>query len=102
MLMCAAGVIRRRTPKDLTQAFFARLLEHHSFASASPELGKFRSYILTASKHFLASEWKHRRAQKRGGGSGCSPWIGRWRKSGSTWEPATMPRPTKLFDKQWP
>ena len=44
--------------QDLTQDFFTKLLERSSLARATPELGKFRSYLLTAMKHFLASEWK--------------------------------------------
>jgi DNA-directed RNA polymerase specialized sigma24 family protein len=87
--------------QDLTQAFFARLLEHHSFASASPELGKFRSYILTAMKHFLASEWKHRRAQKRGGGSWMLSLDWAVAEERFDLEPATQVSPDKLFDKQW-
>ena len=98
--------VRRRgysTPdaQDLTQAFFARLLEHHSFASASPELGKFRSYILTAMKHFLASEWKHRRAQKRGGGSWMLSLDWAVAEERFDLEPATHASPDKLFEKQW-
>ena len=38
--------------QDLTQEFFAKLLERSSFARATPELGKFRSYLLTAMKNF--------------------------------------------------
>src|SRR5258708_29787694 len=44
--------------QDLTQEFFAKLLERSSLTNATPELGKFRSYLLTPLKYFLASEWK--------------------------------------------
>ena len=54
--------------QDLTQSFFARLIETGGFASADPERGRFRSYLLGAMKHFLANEWHRARAQKRGGG----------------------------------
>ena len=54
--------------QDLTQSFFARFIETGGFASADPERGRFRSYLLGAMKHFLANEWHRAQAQKRGGG----------------------------------
>ena len=54
--------------QDLTQSFFARIIETGGFASADPERGRFRSYLLGAMKHFLANEWHRAQAQKRGGG----------------------------------
>jgi len=54
--------------EDLTQAFFARLLERNDVAGVSPERGRFRSYLLGAMNHFLSDEWDKARAQKRGGG----------------------------------
>src|SRR5271155_692938 len=54
--------------QDLTQAFFARLLEKNDLAAADPERGRFRSFLLASLKHFLANEWDRQRAQKRGGG----------------------------------
>lgn len=53
--------------QDLTQGFFARLLEKNSFASADRKKGKFRTYLLGALKHFLADEWDKVQAEKRGG-----------------------------------
>jgi RNA polymerase sigma factor (sigma-70 family) len=53
--------------KDLTQGFFLLLLEKKGFASANPDLGKFRTYLLGALKFFLADEWKKQSALKRGG-----------------------------------
>jgi DNA-directed RNA polymerase specialized sigma24 family protein len=54
--------------QDLTQAFFARLLEKNYLAAVVPGKGKFRSFLLASLKHFLANEWDKARAQKRGGG----------------------------------
>lgn len=54
--------------QDLTQAFFARLLENETLTHADPARGRFRSFVLTALKHFLNDEWAKVRAQKRGGG----------------------------------
>ena len=54
--------------QDLTQEFFARLLERHTLAIADPNRGRFRSFLLSTMNHFLAHEWEKVRAQKRGGG----------------------------------
>jgi RNA polymerase sigma-70 factor (ECF subfamily) len=54
--------------EDLTQEFFARLLEHNWVARADPQKGRFRSFLLTALNRFLADQWDKARAQKRGGG----------------------------------
>ncbi|MHC1766699.1 MAG: RNA polymerase sigma factor [Verrucomicrobiia bacterium] len=65
--------IRRRghTPEDaqdLTQAFFARLLQKDYLSDVKQERGRFRSFLLAALRHFLANEWDRTRAAKRGGG----------------------------------
>jgi len=64
--------IRRQTAsasdaEDLTQEFFARLLEKQFLNSADPARGKFRSFLLTAVKHFLYNQRDQSKAQKRGG-----------------------------------
>lgn len=53
---------------DLTQGFFARLLERDGLASADPAKGRFRSYLLAACQHFLANQHDFASARKRGGG----------------------------------
>jgi RNA polymerase sigma-70 factor (ECF subfamily) len=68
-----AYIRRRRYPveeaEDLTQAFFAKLLEEKTtFRRADPGLGKFRSYLLGALGHFLSDEMDKAHAVKRGGG----------------------------------
>src|SRR5687768_2011502 len=54
--------------QDVTQDFFARLLEKELLTAAQPERGRFRAFLLTAFKNFLANEGDKSRAQKRGGG----------------------------------
>ena len=54
--------------QDLTQEFFARLLEKHYLLAADRERGRFRSFLLASLNHFLANEWRRQTAQKRGGG----------------------------------
>src|SRR5215207_5060790 len=53
--------------QDLTQEFFARLLEKDFLRAVDPGKGKFRSFLLAALEHFLANEWRRTQAQKRGG-----------------------------------
>jgi RNA polymerase sigma factor (sigma-70 family) len=53
--------------QDLTQAFFARLLEKDWLAAAEPERGRFRAFMLMTMKRFLANEWDRSQALKRGG-----------------------------------
>jgi RNA polymerase sigma-70 factor (ECF subfamily) len=59
--------------QDMTQAFFARLLERDYLRQADPQRGRFRSFLLTAFKHFLAKERERANAQKRGGGRKTLP-----------------------------
>jgi RNA polymerase sigma factor (sigma-70 family) len=54
--------------EDLTQQFFARFLEKEHYKLAERERGKFRSFLLTAVKHFLINEHERMSARKRGGG----------------------------------
>ena len=44
--------------QDLTQTFFARLLERNAIAGVAPEKGRFRSFLLASMNHFLADEWE--------------------------------------------
>jgi len=54
--------------EDLTQEFFARLLEKGYLQSVNPAKGRFRSFLLASMRHFLANEWDRAKAAKRGGG----------------------------------
>jgi RNA polymerase sigma-70 factor (ECF subfamily) len=53
--------------EDLTQEFFARLLEKHYLRSVDRNKGRFRSFLLAAFQHFAANHRRDARAQKRGG-----------------------------------
>ena len=57
----------RDQAEDLTQGFFARLLERSYLIAVDRSRGRFRSFLLTAVKHFLANEWDRTHALKRGG-----------------------------------
>jgi len=60
--------IPQHDAQDLTQSFFADLIENRAYARADETKGRFRSFLLGTLKHFLAHMRDHDRAQKRGGG----------------------------------
>ena len=85
--------------RDLTQAFFTRLLEREFLATADRERGRFRAFLLTAVQHFLANEYDRERAQKRGGGRQFVPLdfdTGEERYCG---EPQLTPE--ALYERRW-
>ena len=53
--------------RDLTQGYFAPLLEHRNLRDVRPELGRFRSFLLASVKPFLSNELNRESAKK------CSP-----------------------------
>jgi len=60
--------IAQHDAQDLTQGFFADLIENRAYAHADPTKGRFRSFLLGTLKHFVAHARDRERAQKRGGG----------------------------------
>ena len=98
--------VRRRVPdvseaQDLTQAFFAELLEKNYVGSATPERGRFRAFLLTAFKHFLSKEWEKAKAQKRGGGRVPIPLNFDSADSRYSIEPSSGLTAEQLYDRQW-
>ncbi len=87
--------------EDLTQAFFARLLEEGFVASADPAKGRFRSFLLTRLRHFLADEWDRLKAQKRGGGRRVIPLDSGTAETRYQLEPADLHSPDRLFEYRW-
>jgi RNA polymerase sigma-70 factor (ECF subfamily) len=98
--------VRRRghdhhAAQDLTQGFFARLLEKNDLAAADRTRGRFRSFLLTACQHFLANRHDNDTAKKRGGGRAhlsldFADADGRYAR-----EPADETTPERVFDRQW-
>jgi RNA polymerase sigma factor (sigma-70 family) len=98
--------IRRRgfsphDAEDLTQEFFARLLEHGWVAHADREKGRFRTFLLSALNHFLANEWDKARAQKRGGGATLLPLEFGPAETRYCREPADNTTPEQQFERRW-
>src|SRR6201998_3542485 len=61
--------------QDLTQEFFIRVLEGRYLDRADPKKGRFRSFILTSLKFFVADEGDRGGAKKRGGGGPGRPRV---------------------------
>ncbi len=59
----------REEAEDLTQAFFAHVLDHRLVARADPARGRFRAFLLTSLKHFLDTDFVRVHALRRGGGT---------------------------------
>jgi RNA polymerase sigma factor (sigma-70 family) len=86
--------------QDLTQDFFMRVLEGRYLDRADPEKGRFRSFLLTSLKFFVADEEDRHRAQKRGGGAvlplELSSGEERYQR-----EPAHDETPERIFERRW-
>jgi RNA polymerase sigma-70 factor (ECF subfamily) len=87
--------------QDLTQSFFATLIETRGFASADPERGRFRSYLLGAMKHFLANEWHRARTKKRGGDVTFLDLDALDPEARYALAPARSADPDAGFDREW-
>ncbi len=87
--------------QDLTQEFFARLLEQNWLAQADRERGRFRTFLLAALSHFLANEWDKARAQKRGGAIQFVPLQLDDAETRYGQEPADPVTPEQCFERRW-
>lgn len=97
--------LRRRGYKaeeaqDLTQEFFIRVLEGRYLDRADPEKGRFRSFILTSLKFFVADEEDRRRAHKRGGDVLVAAEVSRGEERYQR-EPAHEETPERIFERRW-
>ena len=91
----------REQAEDYVQAFFARMLEKEDFSKADPARGKFRSFLLSSLKHFVANENKRARAEKRGGGTPILRLDFDFAENQYGREPADRKTPDKLFEHSW-
>ena len=89
--------------QDLTQSFFAYLLEHKIYARVDRRKGKFRSFLLASVKNFLTHEADRARTLKRGGGQDCLPLHEDQAKEAESLFQAhsTASNEDRLFDRSW-
>ncbi len=86
---------------DLTQGYFARLLERRTVAAADPARGRFRSFLMADCGHFLAHERERDQAGKRGGGRSVLSIDARDAEGRYALEPAHEETPERLFERDW-
>jgi RNA polymerase sigma-70 factor (ECF subfamily) len=87
--------------KDLSQGFFADLLERDFLKGVSREKGRFRTFLLTVLKRYLINETERKRAQKRGGGRAPLSLDFTRAERDFTIMPTTDETPEKSFNRQW-
>ncbi len=86
---------------DLTQEFFARLLEKNRLAQVDRRKGKFRSFLLASMKHFLANEWDKSQARKRGGGRETFSIELSQAEAAYRFEPVDEMTAERAFERRW-
>ncbi|MCF7674494.1 MAG: sigma-70 family RNA polymerase sigma factor [Akkermansiaceae bacterium] len=87
--------------EDLTQEFFARLLEKGWLRAADREKGRFRTFLMVALKRFLANEWHRERTARRGGGFDAVPLDTELAERLYAGSGSHLLSPEQLFDKRW-
>ena len=87
--------------QDLTQEFFARLLEHKYVRLADPQRGRFRTFLLSSLKNFLINEWKKARTIKRGGDERKFSLDAEQAEFKYSQEPADEMAPDRIFERRW-
>jgi RNA polymerase sigma-70 factor (ECF subfamily) len=87
--------------QDLTQEFFARLLEKHYLDEVDRSKGRFRSFLLASLKHFLANEWDRRHARKRGGAHTHIAIDAHSAETRYGLEPAHTESADRIFERRW-
>jgi len=87
--------------EDLTQAFFAQLLEKRGLERVDPEQGRFRTFLLASLKNFLANDWDRAHARKRGGGQTIVALEGENAESRYQLEPSHDLTSERHFERQW-
>ena len=100
------GFVRRQgyspeEAQDLTQGFFAMLLERRDFDAVRQEKGRLRSYLLASLKNFLAKA--HRRATtiKRGEGRPLVPLDELLARERADLEPTDALSADRIYERRW-
>lgn len=87
--------------KDLTQGFFAHLLDGDRLRDVHPAKGKFRSFLLACLNNYVQNERAKQNAEKRGGGHIEIPINIPEAESGLGFEPSDPRDPAKIFERKW-
>ncbi|MFC1760748.1 RNA polymerase sigma factor [Planctomycetota bacterium] len=86
---------------DMTQGFFARLLEKDWLADVDQNRGRFRNFLMASIKHFVSNERAKQRAKRRGGDKHIVSMDIETAESRLRLEPVDTTTPERLFERQW-
>jgi RNA polymerase sigma-70 factor (ECF subfamily) len=100
------GFVRRQgvgpeEAKDLTQGFFALLLERRDLNAVRQEKGRLRSYLLTSLKHFLTNERNRAMAIKRGEGKRLIPLEDLRERERIGFESSETLAADQIYERRW-
>src|SRR5437870_880655 len=100
------GFVRREGYKpeeaqDLTQAFFARLLERKDLETVRQERGRLRSYLLASVKNFLSKARDHEMTVKRGEGRALVSLDDLLARERTDQEPAHKLSADHIYERRW-
>ena len=100
------GFVRRQgvgaeEAKDLTQGFFALLLERRDFDAVRKEKGRLRSYLLMSLKHFLTNERNRAMAIKRGADQRLIPLDDLRERERVGFESSETLPPDEIYERRW-
>src|SRR6266699_492913 len=100
------GFVRRQgtkpeEAKDITQGFFALILERKDFQSVRQEKGRLRSFLLASLKHFMANERRDAATIKRSGGRTLIPLDDVESYDSSEFDRTHMLSADLLYDRRW-
>lgn len=87
--------------RDLTQAFFAKLLEKQDLRVADPKRGRFRTFLLSSMQNFMAGEWRKEQALKRGGEVVLLPLDFDSAEQCYGVEPSHTLSPEAIYERRW-
>lgn len=87
--------------EDLTQEFFARLLQKDWLGAVERERGHFRTFLIMAVKRFLANEWDKSRAARRGGGQTLVPLDAQSAEECYLADAGPTLPPDHLYERRW-
>jgi RNA polymerase sigma-70 factor (ECF subfamily) len=87
--------------QDLTQGFFACLLEKRYLDDFDRERGKFRTFLLTAFRHYSSNERERSRAEKRGGGQTSVSLRLQDAERCYQLEPSHDETPERIYERRW-
>jgi DNA-directed RNA polymerase specialized sigma24 family protein len=95
------GGARPEEAKDITQGFFALILQRKDFHSVRQKKGRLRSFLLASLKHFMMNERRDATTIKRGGGRTLLPLDEIESYDSSEFDRGDMMSPDLLYDRRW-